>query len=82
MTCYRRTRAVREASSSRTTARVESGEIVARQGKGVDGEVVQRGSELSGDAWGFVLSYGAPVPSVTQVGWAAVCSAGGVARSV
>lgn len=62
---YRRTRAVREASSSRTTARRESGEIVARQGKGVDGDVVQRGRS-SGDAAGFVLTYAAPVCSVTQ----------------
>nr|DAS00718.1 MAG TPA: hypothetical protein [Caudoviricetes sp.] len=61
----RRTTAVREASSSRTTARLESGEIVARQGKGVSGEVVQRGRS-SGDAAGSVRSYAAPVSSVTQ----------------
>nr|DAD85939.1 MAG TPA: hypothetical protein [Phage sp. ct4bw6] len=72
MPCYRRTTAVREVSSSRTTARRESGEIVARQGKGVSGEVVQRGS-VSGDACGFVLSYAAPVRSVTHSGWAGLC---------
>nr|DAX53593.1 MAG TPA: hypothetical protein [Caudoviricetes sp.] len=55
MAPYRRTRAVREASSSRTTTRRESGETVARQGKGVDGAVVQRGRS-SGDAVGSVRS--------------------------
>ena len=69
---YRRTRAVREASSSRTTARLWEGEIVARQGKGVSGDAVQRGS-VSGDACGFVLSYAAPVCSVTHSGWAGLC---------
>ena len=69
---YRWTRAVREASSLRTTARRESGEIVARQGKGVSGEVVQRGRS-SGDAAGFVLSYAAPVCSATHSGWAGFC---------
>nr|DAX46945.1 MAG TPA: hypothetical protein [Caudoviricetes sp.] len=60
-----RTTAVREASSSRTTARSWEGESVARQGKGVSGEAVQRGRS-SGEGAAVV------VPSISQL----VCGAG------
>ena len=51
MTPQRRTRPVREASSSSTVTWVESADFQAKQGKGVSGEVVQRGRSR-GDAAG------------------------------
>ena len=51
MARYLRSRPVREASSSRTVTWRESAEFQAKQGKGVSGDVVQRGSE-SGEAAG------------------------------